>query len=127
MNGWQLLTVGCVLLGTACADRGGPLQLPVVIPDTSPFQYPVGLWDQGIEGETLLMVHVTAGGGVDSTYVLQASGHVEFDSAAVAGARRLQFSPARRGRRPVALWTRLPVRFQRDTIQLGEPVGGGHE
>jgi TonB family protein len=103
------------LVPLACEREALPIQQPVAMPGESPFEYPVSLWDQGVEGETLLMVRVDEVGNVDSTYIERSSGHAEFDSAAIRGARELRFSPARRGERPVALWTRLPVRFERDS------------
>lgn len=93
------------------------------MPGASPFAYPVELWDRGIEGESMLMVHVTERGAVDSAYVLTSSGFAEFDSAAVNGAHALQFTPARRGDERIAMWTRLPVRFSMDT--LAAPDGAG--
>jgi len=116
------------LLPFACEREALPIQQPVALPDESPFDYPLALWDQGVEGETLLMVRVDEVGNVDSTYVERSSGHAEFDSAAVRGARELRFSPARRGDRPVALWSRLPVRFARDggaSARDPEPPTGG--
>lgn len=88
----------------------------------SPFGYPVALWDTGVEGETVVMVHVTDVGAVDSVYVVERSGHAAFDSTAVAGAYELKFAPGRRGDQRVAMWVRLPVRFSMD-----EPGVGGTE
>jgi len=50
-------------------------------------------------------------GRVDSVEVLESSGYPAFDSAAVQGARRLRYSPARRGDRRVAVWAEVPVHF----------------
>lgn len=95
------------------------------MPGPSPFDYPTELWDQKLEGETLLMVHVTELGGVDSVYVVQSSGQLAFDSAALRGARQLRFSPGRQGQRRVAMWTRVPVRFNLDTAPaVGLPEAG---
>ncbi|HUG41759.1 MAG TPA: energy transducer TonB [Longimicrobiales bacterium] len=95
---------------------------PVVFSVDSPFRYPIALWDRRVEGETVLMVHVTDRGRVDSAYVLVSSGEVAFDSAALDGARELRFAPARRGQEPVSLWARLPVRFRMaaDSAEEGE-------
>jgi len=110
----------------ACNGTEEPVENPTPMPGESPFEYPLELWDQRIEGETMLMVHVTELGRVDSVYVLETSGFGEFDSAAVAGARRLQFSAARQGDRRVAMWTKVPVRFALDSTadaQAQTPVG----
>jgi TonB family protein len=59
--------------------------------------------------------------------VLASSGYASFDSAAVAGARRLRFTPARRDGERIAVWAEVPVYFSKrprpDT--LGVPNGAG--
>jgi TonB family protein len=102
----------------ACAKPEEPLTQPELMPDPSPFKFPVALWDQNVTGETLLMLHVTREGKVDSVSVFNSSGQIDFDSAAVNGARQLRFVPGRRGRRPVDMWTKLPVRFWRDSTSV---------
>lgn len=77
-----------------------------------PFQYPEELWDAGVQGKTVLSIRVNEQGTVDSVKVDTASGHMGFDSAAVAGTRELRFAPATRGGAPVARWVVLPVEFQ---------------
>lgn len=99
----------------ACNGPEEPVESPTPMPGESPFEYPLDLWDQRIEGETMLMVHVTELGRVDSVYVLETGGFTEFDSAATAGARRMQFSAGRQGDRRVAMWTKVPVRFALDS------------
>lgn len=102
---------GLVLLG-GCGP-GAPTTEPAPISADSPFRYPIQLWDKGLEGQTVLMVHVTDMGAVDTAYVQQSSGQSAFDSAALAGVGHLLFSPARKGKdqERVATWVRLPVRF----------------
>ncbi len=102
---------------------------PELIPDGTPFEYPAGeLWDAQAEGETMLLVHVTERGDVDSVTVDASSGIEAFDSAAVRGAWQLRFSPARQAERRVPAWTRVPVRFRVDTLpQMGTPPGGSDE
>jgi TonB family protein len=109
-------------LAAGCEEPDVPVTRPESVSLESPFRYPVALWDSAVEGETVVMVHVTDVGGVDSVYVLQPSEHVPFDSAAVAGAYELKFAPGRRGDRRVAAWIRLPVRFR-----MAEPGVGGME
>jgi len=121
----RMLNLGMLLalaLG-GCGDADRPLQQPVPEPGENPIEYPVSMWDRRVEGETMLLVHVNEYGNVDSAYVDSTSGHPEFDSAAVAGARQLQFTPGRRGEHATAMWTRLPVRFALDsTATLGTPA-----
>lgn len=91
-----------------------PIEAPRPLTAESPFEFPLVLWDEGIEGETLLMVHVTTLGEVDSTYIKESSGYAEFDSAAVAGARSLRFAPGRKGDKRIDRWVGLPVKFTRE-------------
>lgn len=88
---------------------------PSPIDAPAPFRYPVALWDRGVQGETLLQLHVTDAGAVDSVNVERSSGRVQFDSAAVAGAYQLRFIPGHRGGRKLPMWVKLPVRFSRDS------------
>jgi TonB family protein len=118
------LRIALAVVATACAEPEPPTDPPTPMPGASPFVYPVELWDQHVEGETMLMVHVTELGQVDSAYVLESSGFDAFDAAAVDGSRRLQFSAGRRGDRRVAMWTKVPVRFSIDTTAAGQPEGG---
>ena len=107
-----LLLVGAAAAGWLVGDEEVPVTEPVPLSDDSPFRYPIPLWDRGVEGETVLMVHVTDMGAVDSAYVLLSSGEAAFDSAALAGSGALLFAPSRRGEDRVASWARLPVRFR---------------
>jgi TonB family protein len=66
---------------------------------------------------------VSALGTVDSVALESASGYPEFDSAAVQGAHKLRFIAARQGDRRLPMWTKVPVRFSRDTTtKMG--IGG---
>jgi TonB family protein len=119
-------------VAAACGGSGGgepeTVQNPVPMPDPTPVDYPVALWDSQVEGETDVLVLVNEYGDVDSARVEQSSGHVEFDSAAVAGARQLRFTPGRRGDRPAAMWTIIPIRFARDsTASIGAARDAGTE
>jgi TonB family protein len=122
-----LLGAGCVL-GVACgAADAGPVEEPVPVPDPAAVEYPVALWDQGVQGETEVMVRVNERGDVDSVYVYRTSGWSEFDSAAVAGVRRMRFTPGREGEKRVAMWTKMPVRFAQDSTSTAGQVAGPGE
>jgi TonB family protein len=102
------------------------VQDPVPMPDPSPIEYPIALWDERVEGETEVLIHVNEFGDVDSVQVSKPSGHAAFDSAAIRGTRRLRFSPGRRGDRRIPMWMRVPVRFSQDsTAAMGEPTSSG--
>jgi TonB family protein len=110
-----LAGVSCAALAACGASGSAVVEEPVPMPDPSPIEYPVALWDQNIQGETELMVRVNEHGNVDSVFVSKPSGWMAFDSAALAGARQLRFTPGRRGDRRVAMWTKMPVRFAVDS------------
>jgi TonB family protein len=114
-----------LLLGACSGASDEAIEPPTPFPGRSPFAYPPQLVDLDAEGQTVLMVHVTTAGVVDSVYVLEPARWSAFDSSALAGARQLRFSPGKQGSRRLAMWTRLPVRFAADTagtIGLTSPV-----
>lgn len=104
-------TIRPVLGGLKIGNAKAPLQVPVLDTDPLPFEYPRDAWSEGIGGETLLKIHITAYGGVDSVRIEKSSGHRGLDSAAVAGALQLRYRPARHGDEPLAVWAYLPVRY----------------
>lgn len=84
---------------------------PVPLYGEVPIEYPPDLWDADVEGQTLLRVRVTETGGVDSVEVIEASGYPAFDSAAVRGARQLQYTPDRKKGNRISVWAKVPVHF----------------
>jgi periplasmic protein TonB len=115
-----VLLATCVPLLSACATEEQPIEWPAVLSEASTVQYPVELWDLGIEGESLVLVRVDQLGNVDSVRIARSSGYAEFDSAAIAGVRELQFRPGRIGDKRVDMWVRLPVKFtQAGGAELG--------
>ena len=88
-------------------ESPSPLSASVLI------DYPLELWDQGIEGSSLLKVRVTDLGEVDSVVVMESSGFVSFDSSPVSGARTLRFSPAQRVDKRIEVWSNVPVHFSK--------------
>ena len=112
----------------ACGEEA-EIEQPTPLYGEVPIDYPLHMWDQDREGETILRVRVTDVGGVDSVEVLQSSGYGSFDSAAVAGARALRFTPARRDGERIAVWAEVPVYFSKrprpDSLLVPTPSGGG--
>lgn len=108
-----------LLLAVAAGCGAEEEPLPETPPrqlSASPFHYPQELWDAGVSGETLLRIHISAQGVVDTVQVERSSGHEEFDEAALRGARELRFEPATRGGEPVPAWWLLPVQFHPDSV-----------
>ena len=99
------ILVGCV------SDQD--IESPAPLYGAVPISYPLELWDQDVEGRTLLKVRVTDMGLVDSVVVLESSGHDAFDSAATRGAMDLRFTPARRNGRRIEVWAEVPVHFSK--------------
>ena len=123
MNNAAIVRAVCVavvlmiLSGCGSKEVPQPVELPQLINDSLPFTYPLVLWDNGISGETTLLLRISELGAVDSAVVSKSSGYAEFDSAAVQGARTMRFTPGKQGERRVAMWTKLPVSFARDTTK----------
>lgn len=99
-------------MGFACGGES-EIEQPTPLYGDVPIDYPIQLWDQDMEGQTLLRVRVSDTGAVDSVEVVGSSGYEAFDSAAVAGARDLRFSPARRNGARIEVWATVPVRFSK--------------
>ena len=99
-------------LGLACTGDQD-IERPTPLYGQPPIEYPLALWDEDVEGRTLLRVRVTDLGRVDSVVVLESSGHVAFDSAAIAGARQLRFDPARKDGKRIDVWAQVPVQFSK--------------
>lgn len=87
---------------------------PVAINPMSPVRYPPALLAQGIEGRVLLRLYVDSAGNVipDSTRIAESSGYPALDSAALAGAPELRFSPALHQGRAIAAPFLQPVQFR---------------
>ena len=126
------LCLGAFLVTAACrgheaappATAKTENDVPVAINSGSPFQYPADLYDQGVEGEVRLRLYVDSAGRVqqESTRVASSSGTPGLDSAAVRGAALLQFAPAHRDGRPIAMAFYQPVIFRRGAEPAGQPA-----
>jgi TonB family protein len=105
----------CFLLvcGASSCSQDQEIESPSPLSASVPISYPLDLWDQGIEGSSMLKVRVTDMGAVDSVVVMGSSGYAAFDSSAVRGARTLRFSPARQGDKRIEVWAHVPVQFSK--------------
>src|SRR5207245_7123251 len=97
----------------------------------SPIQYPPRLYDQKVEGDVVLRLFVDSVGRLapESSKVAESSGYSGLDSAALAGARKLRFAPARRRGLAVATAFLQPIEFRRPasggTAGKAKPATGG--
>lgn len=104
--------LGVLVLAAGCgAER--EIEQPRPLYGDVPIEYPLHMWDQDMEGQTVLRVRVTDVGVVDSVEIVESSGYASFDSAAVAGGRELRFTPARRGGKRITVWAEVPVFFSK--------------
>jgi TonB family protein len=87
---------------------------PVMLNESSPFYYPAEAWEQRIQGNVVLRLHVDADGRPvrDSTRVARTSGVPALDSAALRGAPKLRFRPVRRDGVATAVSLLFPVHFR---------------
>lgn len=99
---------------------------PVAVNPDSPIQYPPKLFDQKVEGDVVLRLYVDSLGRLvpESSVVAEPSGYAALDSAALAGAKRLRFAPARRRGLPVATAFLQPIEF-RHPAASGAVIKGG--
>jgi protein TonB len=110
---WLLL----LLVAPACAPAPAlnvADTLPVLTTDAVPFRYPLELYEQRVQGDVTLRLHVDTAGVVvpESLRIAESSGQPLLDSAAIQGAPALLFRPARLGGRAVSLTVLFPVRFR---------------
>jgi len=117
------------VLCTAAGCGGEPvIDQPRPLYGEEPVEYPLALWDAGVEGETVLRVRVTDTGVIDSIEVATSSGHGGLDSAAVSGVRDLRFDPGRQDGERTRMWATLPVVFSKrpgGAGATGAPALGG--
>ena len=122
-KGPMLLAFGilaCGGSGPAPSAGSAPAEEPPVAVNADPaVQYPPDLYDRRVEGDVVLRLYVDSSGRLspESTRVSESSGFAALDSAAVRGASRLRYAPARRHGLPVA------TAFLQ-TVEFRHPGGG---
>jgi TonB family protein len=98
---------------------------PVALNADSPIQYPPRLFDRRVEGDVVLRLFVDSTGYVvpESSRVGESSGYPALDSAALAGAKKLRYAPARRRGVPVAaaFLQRIEFRHPQGNVLQGSP------
>lgn len=142
MTKWRVVRMGVLALAAvgchkaAPADQAGGGSAAAVPPDQeppvalnadSPIQYPARLYDQKVEGDVVLRLFVDSAGRLlpESSRVAESSGYPALDSAALTGARKLRFAPARRHGLTIATAFLQPVEFRHPqaggAVSKGEP------
>ena len=112
--------LACGGSGPAPSAGSAPAEEPPVAVNADPaVQYPPDLYDRRVEGDVVLRLFVDSSGRLspESTRVSESSGFAALDSAAVRGASRLRYAPARRHGLPVA------TAFLQ-TVEFRHPGGG---
>lgn len=119
--------LGLASLAAGCAGEGArrvaeQLHLATPRPDVAPvmrnaelpFRYPAAQYVKRVQGNVTLRLFVDEGGHVvpESTRVEESSGVPALDSAALAGARELAFTPAMLRGRPIPISILFPVYFR---------------
>ncbi len=106
---------GVSLIENSASSAPAVASIPLARP-TGGYQvrpsYPSSARRLGVQGTTMLRVHVLDDGRVGDVDVEQSAGHPDLDQAAADAVRRWRFDPARRGEQAVAMWVRLPVEFR---------------
>jgi periplasmic protein TonB len=124
MSRWPSLLLLVLVAPLQACTGDQELERPSPLFGDVPIEYPLELWDRGVEGETLLRVRVSEMGVVDSVEVLESSGHAGLDSAAVSGASKLRFQPGRRAGKRIPVWATVPVHFSK---QREPDMSGGYD
>jgi protein TonB len=95
-----------------------PDSLPVMQNAELPFKYPPDLYARKVQGNVTLRIHIDTTGRVwpESTSVVESSGFPALDSAAVHGARSLEFRPAFSKGAPLAISVLFPVYFRHPEV-----------
>jgi protein TonB len=81
---------------------------PIVIPTP---QYPDLARQAGIEGQTVVKALVDIDGSIADVKILKSSGNQMLDQAALATARKSQFTPAKQRDKFVRVWVAIPITF----------------
>jgi protein TonB len=74
--------------------------------------YPESARRAGIQGTTLLRIHIEVDGHVSAVSVQRSAGHQSLDEAAADAVRRWRFEPALNSAGPVSMWAVVPVEFR---------------
>jgi protein TonB len=74
--------------------------------------YPESARRAGIQGTTLLRIHIEVDGRVSDVTIERSAGHQALDQAAADAVRRWRFEPALNSAGAVSVWALVPVEFR---------------
>ena len=77
-----------------------------------PPKYPTMARKRGYTGNVVLEVLVGRNGSVVDLRVFSSSGHTILDKAAISSVKNWTFEPGTRGDEKIAMWVRVPIRFE---------------
>lgn len=77
-----------------------------------PPKYPTMARKRGYTGNVVLEVLVGRNGSVIDLRVFTSSGHTILDKAAISSVKNWTFEPGTRGDEKIAMWVRVPIRFE---------------
>jgi len=77
-----------------------------------PPKYPTIARKRGYTGNVVLEVFVGRNGSVVDLRVFSSSGHAILDKAAIFSVKSWTFEPGTRGDEKIAMWVRVPIRFE---------------
>src|SRR4051812_26694667 len=103
-----------IAIGPFGRRRPSPDEMPALVSTALPFHYPAPLYARRVQGNVTLKLFLDADGRVvvDSTRVVEPSGYASLDSAAIAGAGELRFTPAKLRGAPMPTSIVFPVYFR---------------
>jgi len=102
-----------VVQGAAGGDGSGVGSEAVPLYKVNPPpRYPESARRRGVQGTVVLSVHVDEQGRVSNLWLFDSSGCRALDNAALQAVREWVFEPGMQGGRAVAMWVRVPVRFE---------------
>ena len=80
--------------------------------ENPPIRYPSLARRRNYQGTVMLNVLVSPLGRAETVTVERSSGHTILDRHAVESVSGWRFEPARRGGTAIAMWVRVPVRYE---------------
>ncbi len=97
--------------GTGSGSGRGSEAVPLYKINPPP-RYPESARRRGVQGTVVLSVHVDARGRASNLWLFTSSGHRSLDNAALQAVKDWIFEPGTQGGLPVAMWVKVPVRFE---------------